>query len=254
MKKTRAQINETERQYWNESKLKRAKIKPLRRHSFHFSYKKEERVVQDLLKSAIGKDILELGSNTWTYWIKYKFIPNNLTCINISEKELKKGMEKTEDAKFNVDFKIMDANKLDFPDNSFDFVIGGAILHHLDIEQAISEVSRVLKPGGKILFQEPLNINPLYRLYRYFNPQERTPDEHALVVKDFSRIGNFFKYKLYGFDFFSVITGFLSYKIYGDKKYDNFINKIGYNLDNIFSVLPFTYLFFARVLIYGEKR
>ena len=75
MKKTRAQINQTERLYWNESKLKRAKIKPLRRHAFHYSYKKEELLLKELLSTVEGKNILELGSNTWTNWINNKHKP-----------------------------------------------------------------------------------------------------------------------------------------------------------------------------------
>ena len=34
MQRTREEINQTEKEYWNEQKLDRKKIKPLRRHSF----------------------------------------------------------------------------------------------------------------------------------------------------------------------------------------------------------------------------
>ena len=45
----------------------------------------------------------------------------------------------------------MDANKLQFPDNSFDVVFGSSILHHLDINQTLDEITRVLKPNGKLV-------------------------------------------------------------------------------------------------------
>lgn len=40
MGKSRDEINKTEQDYWNNKKLDRKKIKPLRRHAFHYSYKR----------------------------------------------------------------------------------------------------------------------------------------------------------------------------------------------------------------------
>ena len=43
-----------------------------------------------------------------------------------------------------------------FPDDSIDVVFGIAILHHLDLDLVSREVRRVLKPGGRAIFQEPV--------------------------------------------------------------------------------------------------
>jgi SAM-dependent methyltransferase len=46
-----------------------------------------------------------------------------------------------------------DAEQLPFEDQSFDFVFGHAVLHHLpDLEQAFAEFARVLRPGGRVAF------------------------------------------------------------------------------------------------------
>ena len=252
--RTLEEINQTEKEYWNEGKLERTKIKKLRRHAFHFYYKREKRILSKLVEDFQDKNVLEIGSYTWAVWFNEDTNPEKLTCINISEEELESGKSLAKEKPFKVDHILMDANNLTFEDNTFDIVFGGAILHHLDIEKTMSHVHRVLKPGGKIIFLEPLNMNPIYRIYRNLNPKERTPDEHALVASDFKIIKKRFTFNHYFFDFFSVITGYISLKIYGDKNYANWINRIGHGLDVFLSNIPFMYPLFARVIIYGEKK
>lgn len=77
----------------------------------------------------------------------------------------------------------MGAERLEYPDQSFDMAIGFAILHHLDIDLAIPELYRVLKPGGVAYFAEPLGGNPLINLYRRLTPQYRTEGEKPLDLK-----------------------------------------------------------------------
>lgn len=72
------------------------------------------------------------------------------------------------------------AERLDYPDDSFDVAVGFAIIHHLDLKLAVPELLRVLKPGGRAIFAEPLGTNPLINLYRRLTPQYRTEDEEPL--------------------------------------------------------------------------
>ncbi len=54
---------------------------------------------------------------------------------------------------FEVDGRVADAEDVPYPDNHFDLVIGHAVLHHIpDVEQALREALRVLKPGGRFVF------------------------------------------------------------------------------------------------------
>jgi SAM-dependent methyltransferase len=54
----------------------------------------------------------------------------------------------------NIHFQLMDAHKLDFADESFDLVCISNSLHHLDVEPALREMKRVLRPGGTLLVSE----------------------------------------------------------------------------------------------------
>ncbi|GAA3054722.1 class I SAM-dependent methyltransferase [Actinokineospora globicatena] len=64
----------------------------------------------------------------------------------------------------DVDGRVADAERLPYDDNSFDLVVGHAVLHHIpDLPTAFREVRRVLKPGGRFVFAgEPTRIGDRY--------------------------------------------------------------------------------------------
>jgi SAM-dependent methyltransferase len=92
----------------------------------------------------------------------------------------------------NVRFQQMDAERLTFDDASFDLICGVAILHHLDLDKAFTQIARTLKPGGEAVFMEPLGHNPFINLYRKLTPALRTVDEHPLTMSDLSVARRYF--------------------------------------------------------------
>jgi SAM-dependent methyltransferase len=91
-----------------------------------------------------------------------------------------------------VEYRVMNAEALEFENGFFELVCGNGILHHLDLERAYTEVARVLAPGGTALFTEPLGHNPLINLYRRLTPRQRTHDEHPLRLADLERARRYF--------------------------------------------------------------
>src|SRR5204863_5979231 len=59
-----------------------------------------------------------------------------------------------------VRFQIQNAYSLSYSEAVFDSVVGSSVLHHLEIEEALRDVYRVLKPEGTICFTEPNMLNP----------------------------------------------------------------------------------------------
>lgn len=59
---------------------------------------------------------------------------------------------------------VADVEHLPYPDNHFDLVVGHAVLHHVpDVEQALREVVRVLRPGGRfVIAGEPTTVGDWY--------------------------------------------------------------------------------------------
>lgn len=82
----------------------------------------------------------------------------------------------------------MDAPALEFQNGMFVLVMGRGLLHHLDLTAGVVETGRVLKPGRRGLFMEPLAANPRLRMFRLLSPKARTEDERPLTSEDLERI------------------------------------------------------------------
>jgi SAM-dependent methyltransferase len=84
-------------------------------------------------------------------------------------------------------FVIASAHDLPFADASIDIVFGIAILHHLDLQLVSREVHRVLRPGGRAIFQEPVRNSKLFRVLRALIPYQArdiSPFERPLTDSD----------------------------------------------------------------------
>ncbi len=103
-----------------------------------------------------------------------------ISIANCKKKAVEAGVEK------DTNFLVMDAENTQFPDNSFDIITCLGVLHHLNTKKAFDELSRILKPDGYVLCQEPLIYNPIFQYYRKKTPHLRTQWEtkHILSKKD----------------------------------------------------------------------
>jgi SAM-dependent methyltransferase len=148
-----------------------------------------------LVSRSSGRRVLEYGCGQGGHAYLLAEKGAFVTAIDLSETAIEQA-EQTARARGledNTDFRVMNAEALDFPDDTFDVVCGTAIIHHLDLHKAYSEIARVLKPDGLAVFMEPLGHNPLINLYRGLTPRLRTEDEHPLRLEDFELARSFFE-------------------------------------------------------------
>jgi SAM-dependent methyltransferase len=118
----------------------------------------------------------------------------SITGIDISDTEIEDAGRNARERGYAdvVEFRVADAHDTGLNAGAFDLIIGTAILHHLDVSRALAEIRRLLAPGGRAVFQEPLAHNPLLRIGRLVTPAARTEDEHPFTVEDWRRCAEAF--------------------------------------------------------------
>lgn len=124
--------------------------------------------------------------------------------IDISEVSIENAKKQSEKEAQNkkTNFLVMDAEKMEFPDNYFDVIYESGVLHHLDLNKAYLDLSRVLKPEGEMICIEALKHNPIFHYYRKKTPHLRTQweTEHILCIKDIEMANKYFnKVTILGF-------------------------------------------------------
>jgi ubiquinone/menaquinone biosynthesis C-methylase UbiE len=150
--------------------------------------------------------VLELGCGTGYFTKEAAKSGAKITAIDISAELLEEA--KQEVTSDNVEFKVENAYKMTFEDNSFDAVIGSSVLHHLEIDNALKEIFRVLRPGGTIHFTEPNMLNPQIAIQKNIPYIKRklgdSPDETAFFswsLKKKMQNHGFTQIKIKPFDF-----------------------------------------------------
>lgn len=136
-------------------------------------------------KSCAGRRVLEYGCGPGSSAFELARRGAIVTAIDLSGVAIERALDRARvEGLDGIDFRQMNAEALEFADETFDLICGSAILHHLELRRAYGELARTLKPDGRAIFVEPLGHNPLIRLYRRGTPHLRTVDEHPLFMRD----------------------------------------------------------------------
>lgn len=243
-----------ERAQHDDAGLNRHFYNKLFSHTKYYYRLRRDEISLELLQYANGRRVLEIGSQCWIHWIEGLHIqPDVLECINISSKALQTGEEKAKTSRVKPKFSLMDANNLEFEDNSFDMVFGDAILHHLDFVRALDEIKRVLTPNGRILFCEPLSVNPVGKVVRLLTPQARTKDERPLGLRELAEMQKRFDTTVYYEEFLSVPFGVVSRVLFSSPV--NSLMKTIYEIDRfIDSNFPPIRRFYRHAIIAGTNK
>jgi len=105
-----------------------------------------------------GMIVLELGCGTGSFTRELARSGADVVAIDVSPELLE--IARANCSAPNIQYQIQNAYALSYSEGVFDSVVGSSVLHHLEIEAAIRDIYRVLKPGGTIFFTEPNMLNP----------------------------------------------------------------------------------------------
>ena len=112
---------ERERQKYDEDGLRRGVYQDiLVSHAGHLHGRHRATIARDVLGGRKVDRVLELGRVAWYHCLERSdILPKEMYCINISERELQKGIELSKTTRIKPKFLVMDAHRLDFPDSHF---------------------------------------------------------------------------------------------------------------------------------------
>lgn len=107
------------------------------------------------LLADIAGNVLEIGFGTGLNLSHYPTTVNQLTTVDVNPGVHRLAEKRLADAAMPVRFALISGENLPMADASFDAVVSTWTLCSIpDVESALQEVRRVLKPGGKFYFVE----------------------------------------------------------------------------------------------------
>ncbi len=108
--------------------------------------------------------VLEIGAGTGTHTSVLIETGASVTVLDISSISL-------EVLKFKLGNQIKticaDMNKMPLPNKTFDIIVCAGSLSYVDLDSVLSEIMRLLKYNGSIIFVDSLNHNLIYRINRF---------------------------------------------------------------------------------------
>ena len=155
-----------------------------------------------------GKTVLDFGCGDGARSLQYAQRGATVYAFDISPESVRNLVKTARNAGLaeRIHASVMPAETLAYPEGMFDLVLGVAILHHTDVSLVEQEIQRVLKPGGRAIFVEPLAHNPFLRLFRVLTPNRRTPTEQPMTVGQIRRlIAHFRQGGFRGFHLLSIV-------------------------------------------------
>ncbi len=166
--------------------------------------------------------VVELGCGAGNLSLELLRRGARLTAIDVSPGMVELARSRAEG--LGATFLVAPAEDTSLPAGAFDLVVGKWVLHHVDVAAAAREVHRVLRPGGRAVFFENQDRNPLLRVARGRLWGARrltwvgTQDEHPLTRADFEVLADSFdslELSYPSFYFFEALSRAFGHRLHG---------------------------------------
>ena len=162
--------------------------------------------------------MLELGCGAGDLSVELVRRGAELTALDVSPAMVELARDRVD-----ATFLVAPAERTGLPDEAFDLAVGKWVLHHVDVPAAAAELRRVLRPGGRAVFFENQDRNPVLRLARRRLWGSRrlhwvgTRDEHPLTPADLEALARTFdgvELSYPSFYFFEALSRALGHRLH----------------------------------------
>jgi SAM-dependent methyltransferase len=137
----------------------------------------ESRIAEhrEYLTDDVTGDVLDLGAGTGANLPYLRETDASLHAVEPDPHMLKRARDRAEELNVDIELRPDRAESLSYDDDSFDYVVAGLVFCTIgDVEGALDEVARVLRPGGEFRFLEHVGddgfgrrlqetVNPLWK-------------------------------------------------------------------------------------------
>ena len=179
-----------EEQYKNESNLQ----KRIQIHQYGTAQQSWNEFLVDEIQFPKDSCILEIGCGTgvlWKHLLKNKPSIKKIILSDFSDGMLKNAEGNLTEFRdsYDIEFKKIDATTIPLENDQFDIVIANHVLYHVsDVEKSLSEISKVLKPGG-LFYASTIgsqNMHQLKNIVKTYFPSVEDDTFFGEFLKNFS--------------------------------------------------------------------
>ena len=165
--------------------------------------------------------VLEVGFGTGALSVYLALQGAMVTGIDVSAETVAVARRRAEvnGVADRTDFRAVPIEGLDDPTGTYDAIIGNQVLHHFELDVAMPNIGRLLRPGGRALFCEPVMLLPDWtrslrgsRVVTRFAPRRvDTPTERSVSPRDVRAIRHTFPaVRLHPFQLLARLQNFVA--------------------------------------------
>jgi len=140
----------------------------------------ENQHILDAFGNLEGLTVLDYGCGAGEGGVFLAKRGARVVAVDVSARSLEIAQKLAQLNGVTIETRLVTGEGIPAGDDEFDRIYGNGVLHHVSLDKAIPELSRVMKPSAIGCFIEPLPYNPLINVYRKIAKEVRTPDEQPL--------------------------------------------------------------------------
>jgi len=172
------------------------------------------KLISETLSEKSDFEILDYGCGGGDKHFQFASSKNHIIGIDISSKSIEIANLKAKEQTLNAKYLVMDCEKMEFADDTFDKVLDFGTFSSLNMEVAVKELCRVMKKGGIMICIETYGHNPFMKIKRGISVltgrRTKWAAQHIMKKKSWANIsGHFESCKIYYSHFLVLFLPFL---------------------------------------------